>query len=151
MPPVNQPELAPTPAQQPATPPPTPVAQEYKPPGTTNTSPVHNLNTPNVIVMQWLTYAFWGWTALSLSILTGIVLANFINKADMGSFTPYAIAAVLVLLPISFVCDYFYSKHEPGKNTGSAMVVMVIHAVLFALFGVGALIGIVFSLVQFMT
>lgn len=104
-----------------------------------------------LIILQWLTYAFWGWTVLALSVLTGTVLANFIADADTGSFTPYGIAAVLVLLPISFVCDYFYSKREPAKKVGAEVLVMVVHAVIFALFGIGTLIWAVISLVQLAT
>lgn len=104
-----------------------------------------------LVVLQWLTYAFWGWTILALSILTAMVLSSFIAKADTGSFTPYGIAAVLVLLPIAFTCDYFYSKKEPEKKTGAETIVTVIHAVIFALCGIGALITAVFFIVQLFT
>jgi type II secretory pathway pseudopilin PulG len=103
------------------------------------------------IVLQWLTYAFWGWTVLATSILVATVLANLISKSETGGFMPYGIAAVLVLLPISVVCDVFYSKQEPLKKTGAASIVMVIHAVLFALFGIGSLITAVISLVMMFT
>ncbi len=105
----------------------------------------------SLIVLQWLTYAFWGWAVLSLSTLTTMVLSSFITKADTGSFTPYAIAAVLVLLPIAFGCDYFYSKKEPEKKTGPENIVMIIHAVIFALCAIGSLILAVFFLVQIFT
>lgn len=111
-------------------------------------TPAASPNTAGIMILQWLTYAFWGWTVLSLSILTAIVIANFINASNAGGSTPYAIAAVLVLLPISLVCDYFYSRREPAHKTGAATVIMVIHAVIFALFGIGALICAVFGLVQ---
>ncbi len=151
--PTQQPTFQQVPVQPTATPAPIPIQPVTQSAVVaTQAAPTNaNLNTPNVIVMQWLTYAFWGWTALVLSILTATVLANFISGAETGGFTPYAAAAVLVLLPISFVCDLFYSKHEPEKKTGAAMIVMVIHAVLFALFAVGSLIGIVFSIVQLLT
>jgi hypothetical protein len=103
------------------------------------------------IVLQWLTYAFWGWTLLALSVLTGAVVANLISSADTSGFTPYAAAAVLVLLPISFACDSFYIKKEESKKSGAEMLVMVIHAVIFALCGIGALITAVFMLVQLLT
>lgn len=104
-----------------------------------------------LIILQWLTYAFWGWTVLALSVLTTTVIASFIAEADTGGFMPYGIAAVLVLLPISFVVDSFYSKKEPQKKAGAEMLVMVVHAVLFALFAIGALIGAVIALVQLIT
>ncbi len=56
-----------------------------------------------------------------------------------------------MLLPISLVCDYLYSKKEPQRKVGGASVVMIIHAVLFALFGIGSLIWAVFSLVSLLT
>ena len=56
--------------------------------------------------------------------------------------------AVLVLLPISVICDVFYSKREPEKKSGAAAVVMIIHAVIFALFAIGSLITAVFSVVS---
>lgn len=105
-------------------------------------------NSAGQIVLQWLTYAFWGWTLLALSVLASLVIQNLINQFDASGAIPYVLAAVLVLLPLSFVCDLFYRKHEPRKKHGAAMVVMVIHTVIFALFGIGALIFSVFSLVQ---
>jgi hypothetical protein len=119
--------------------PPAPVNQPHQP---TNTG---------AIVMQWLTYAFWGWTVLAMSFLTATVLSSFIGDSDTNFFTPYAIAAILVLLPISIVCDHFYSKEEPAKKTGAASIVLVIHAVLFALFGIGSLIAAVISIVTMIT
>ncbi len=86
-----------------------------------------------------------------MSILTATVLSNVIEGSDTAGFMPYGIAAVLVLLPIAIACDVFYTKYEPAKKTGAASVVMIIHAVLFALFGIGALIGIVISLVTMFT
>lgn len=104
--------------------------------------------SPGLIVLQWLTYAFWGWTLLGLSSLTFIVIYNVIDQADTSATLPYALAAVLVLLPISIVCDLFYTRRETQKKRGANMVVMVIHAVIFALFAIGSLIGAIFSLVQ---
>lgn len=103
------------------------------------------------LILQWLTYAFWGWTVLALSGLTASVIASFIGNSDTGGFTPYAIAAVLVLLPISYVTDFFYSKNEQEKKTGISMAIMVIHAVLFALIGIGSLILGVVMLVSIFT
>jgi competence protein ComGC len=108
-------------------------------------------NTPGTIILQWLTYAFWGWTVLVSGVLATASISNMVLGADTGEFTTYALAAVLVLLPISIVCDIFYSKNEPQKKTGAAMVVMVIHAVLFALIGIGTLITAVFAVVQMLT
>ena len=105
------------------------------------TPEVHKQASAGHIVLQWLTYVFWGWTILGLVWLMVIVLGNAITGNDTSGMVPYAIAASLVLLPISVVCDVFYSRHELRKKTGASMVVMIIHAVIFALFGIGALIS----------
>lgn len=101
-----------------------------------------------IIVLQWLTYAFWGWTVLALSFLTSSVIENVINGSDSNGFVPYGVAAILVLLPIAFICDSLYSKHENQHKSGAEMLVMVIHAVIFALLGIGSLIAAVFSITQ---
>lgn len=103
---------------------------------------------PGILVLQWLSYAFWGWTLLALSALIFIVIFHFINQTDSGNGSLYALAAIVVLLPISLVCDFFYQKHEQKKKTGVSMAIMVIHAVIFALFAIGTLIASLFSLVQ---
>ena len=105
--------------------------------------PVHN--SAGTIVLQWLSYAFWGWLILALIWLMSVILANAITGEPVDAMVPYAMAATIVLLPIAFVTDFFYRKHEPLKKTGAAMVIMVIHAVIFALCGIGVLISAVFS------
>ncbi len=107
----------------------------------------HNTNALTIII-QWLTYAFWGWTVLILSILTYAVFAQLLNSDNASNANYYVISAAIVLLPISFATDFFYSKKETKKKENAAMVVMVIHAVLFALFGIAALIAAVFSFVS---
>jgi hypothetical protein len=104
-----------------------------------------------LLILQWLTYAFWGWTVLALSVLVGTVMASIVANADTGSFTPYGIAAVLVLLPISFICDNIYSKKEDHKKVGVEIITMVIHSVLFALFTIGSLIYTAFAVVRLLT
>ncbi len=138
--PMFQPDVPQQTAAQPA---PQPVAQPIAP-----VAPVDNRPTPGIIVLQWLTYAFWGWTLLALSALTFMVIFNLLNKTDSGFSSLYALAAIVVLLPISLACDHFYQKHETKKKQGASMVVMVIHAVIFALFAIGALIASLFSAVQ---
>jgi hypothetical protein len=95
-----------------------------------------------------LTYAFWGWTVLALSSLTVSILTSFFLDTETGEFTAYIIAAVLVLLPVAFVCDLFYSRKEPAKKTGPALAIMVIHAVIFAFIAIGSLITAVFMIVS---
>lgn len=100
----------------------------------------HRANAPGVVVLQWLTYAFWGWLIVGIIWLVSVILINTILKESVSEVVPYAIAASIVLLPIAFVTDLLYRKHEPVKKTGAAMVIMVIHAVIFALLGIGAFI-----------
>lgn len=118
---------------------------------TTPAAPVQTQSSAGIIILQWLTYAFWGWTVLALSFLTTSIIANLIDDADTGWFTAYGIAAVLVLLPISFAVDRSYSKKEPRKKIGSEVLVMVVHAVLFALLAIGSLIVAVVALVTTFT
>lgn len=142
----------PTPAAapQPAALPPQPSAVPPPQAPAPAQAPAHH-DDAGTIILQWLTYAFWGWTVLILSVLTYTVFMDFLDQGDGSSFSYYIISAALVLLPISFVCDYLYSKKEPPKKTGAASIVMVVHAVLFALFGIGSLIWGVFSLVFLIT
>lgn len=105
--------------------------------------PTHN--SAGVVVLQWLTYAFWGWLILGMIWLITVILVNALLNESVSTTVPYAIAASVVMLPIAFVTDFFYRKHEPPKKSGAAMVIMVIHAVLFALLGIGALIIAVFT------
>jgi len=111
-----------------------------------------NSNTPGALVLQWLTYAFWGWTVLALAWLTAVSVGHFIDKPSTDysgvSNIAYSLAAVVVLFVIALICDVLYSRREPLHKTGAATVIMIIHAVLFALFGIGALIVAVFAVVS---
>lgn len=107
--------------------------------------PKTQVNTPGVLILQWLTYAFWGWLIIGLIWLITVILTNAITGADVSGIVPYAIAATVVILPIAFVTDLFYRKYEPAAKTGAATVIMVIHAVIFALLGIGALITSAFT------
>ena len=101
-------------------------------------------NTPQVIITQWLSYAFWGWLMAALMWTAIIILLLIIKNETNSDMVPYAVASVFVLLPIAFITDWLYRRHEPAKKTGIAAVVMVIHAVIFALISIGTLIGAVF-------
>lgn len=136
----SQPAAPEQPSQQ-DTPPAAPVAPS-------SPTPAPHVNTPGVIVLEWLSYAFWGWLILSHIWLLSVILINAISGQSVSSVIPYAIASGVVLLPIAFLTDFFYRKHEPLKKTGAAMVIMVIHAVLFALLGIIALITMVFNILN---
>ena len=133
----------------PATQPQPVVAQPLAAPQAT-AAPVHN--SPGLLVLQWLTYAFWGWTVLALAWLTSISVSHFVDSSSgsgyFDSMIAYSLAAVIVLFVISLVCDIFYAKQEPEHKTGAAMVIMIIHTVIFALFGIGSLIIAVFAIVR---
>lgn len=104
---------------------------------------------PSEIILQWLTYAFWAWTAASATALSTTIFANYIAKnIDSTQIGAYLLASLIVLLPISIICDYFYKKHEPTKKHGPAGLVMIVHTVLFALIAIGGLITAVFALVS---
>lgn len=102
-------------------------------------------STAGTLVLQWLTYAFWGWFIGALTWLIGVLLTNALLGEAVNTILPYAIAATVVLFPLAFVCDFFYRKHEPLRKAGAAMVIMLIHAVIFALIAIGSLIVAVFT------
>jgi hypothetical protein len=100
------------------------------------------------LVLQWLTYAFWGWFALAVLWLGAVVYAFLVSGSDSNDWTgivSYPIASVLVLLIVAAVVDFFYRRREPAKKEGFATAVMVIHTVIFALCGIGALVASVFA------
>ena len=103
--------------------------------------------TPGVLVLQWLTYAFWGWTLIALAILTFMVIYYLLDQREFGDGLLYAVTASVILLPMSLICDFFYRKHETIKKQGASVILMIIHAVIFALLGIGSLIFSLFSLV----
>lgn len=109
-------------------------------------SPQHN--SAGTIVLQWLSYAFWGWLIVGLLWLMGIVLVNALLGESTNETLPYALAASIVVLPLAFIADLFYRKKEPVRKTGAAMVIMTVHAVLYAILGITALIIAVFTVVN---
>lgn len=125
------PQPVPTQFQQPMQP------QSNQPSPAPAVQDAHNSGT---FVLQWLTYAFWGWTVLAMSFLVTSVVYNFVSGNDDSGFAVFGVASVLILLPISVICDIIYAKQEPAKKVGPASIIMVIHAVIFALFGIAALV-----------
>lgn len=105
-------------------------------------------NSPSVAIFQWLSYAFWGWTAVA----TATLIATCVNFALNGytsnyEAVAYVVATALVLLPIAFLCDVLFSRREHDEKSRIGTVIMVIHVVLYALVAVAALATLVFSLV----
>ena len=101
-------------------------------------------SSAGIIVLQWLTYAFWGWLIVGLLWLLGVILTNALLGEPVANMVPYAIAASVVALPLAFFTDLLYRKHEPLTKTGGSAVVMILHAVLYALLGIASLIVAVF-------
>lgn len=142
----SKPDEQPTPPQV-APPAFTPVATDVVP-------GVKQLN-PITLVLQWLTYAFWGWFALAMSWLSYVSFLFFTDASNRGdsdwsTIVAYPIAAVVVLFLMAAVTDFFYMRREPAHKTGVATAIMVIHTVIFALCGVGLVVAAVFTVIQLM-
>ena len=109
-------------------------------------------NSTATLTIQWLSYAFWGWLALSLTWLSAIVFNFFVdsasNASDIGDSIIYPVSATIVLLIICVITDFFYSKREPVKKEGSANLLMIVHTVIFSLLAVAAAITAVFSVLN---
>ncbi len=106
-------------------------------------------NTPGIAIVEWLSYAFWGWVILFTTILIGIATDYAFNGySSVYSPVSYVIAAALVLLPFAVIADVLFSRHERNRKVSAGAVIMVIHAVLFTLLAVAALATTVFSLVN---
>lgn len=127
------------------------TAVESKPDAERPTANSHGAVSPATLILQWLTYAFWGGTILALSVLTFLVIFNLINGSDSETASLYTLAAIIVLLPISLVCDALYQKREPRKKIGASAAILAIHAVIFALVGIGILISGLFSIIGLIT
>ena len=112
-----------------------------------STKPVAKAN-PGQIILQWLTYAFWGWTAFFASMLAASIASHYLIASSDDSAALYALAAVVILLPLSIVSDIMYSKREPSKKSGDSSVITIVHAVLFALIAIGGVVSVAFSVVQ---
>lgn len=105
-----------------------------------------------ILVLQWLTYAFWFWLSLSISWLAGVVVNYYISNKDSlyivwSTLLAYPLASVIITFLIALVADKFYSKYEPAKKVGGANVIMLLHVVPFVLLSIGALITLVFALI----
>ncbi len=101
-------------------------------------------------VLQWLSYAFWFWFAISTTWLAGAVISYFIRQNqqdDWAQALVYPLSAVITLLLISVVTDVLYAKYEQAKKSGAGYVIMLLHVVPFILIVIGSLVAGVFSLI----
>lgn len=140
-------------AEQPIVPPAEPLVAPVVAPATAAPAvpAAATQNSGGSLVLQWLSYAFWFWFSISLSILAGVVINYFISGSkddEWSSQLAYPLASVIIMLIIALVTDRFYAKHEPAKKTGSANVIMLLHVVPFILIAIGSLVTIVFSLIS---
>ena len=128
-------------------PPVEPVAASVSP--APSLQPEPKAQSGGVLVLQWLTYAFWFWFAMSLTWLAGVVINFFVagsaSSGEWGGTLAYPLASVIIMLIIALVTDFFYGRHEPAKKVGGANVIMLLHVVPFVLFAIGALVTIVFA------
>lgn len=114
---------------------------------TTTVKPTHSsaLN----IVLQWLVYVFWFWTLAVLgTVLSGVLIDIFVDSTQDSTWIIYAAAPLVVLLPLASVSDRYYKKVEPREKHGFAAVVMVVNAIIAALCAVGAVVAIVYALLD---
>lgn len=115
----------------------------------TEKTPLRPVQNSGVLVLQWLSYAFWLWFHIATAVLVGMVINYHVSSSNAdvwGSQMAYPLAAVMIMLAIALVTDYFYTRFEPEKKTGGANVIMLLHIVPFILIAIGALVTIVFSL-----
>lgn len=129
---------------------PTPTVMTIQVPAAEPTTPAQQ--SGGILVLQWLTYAFWFWLSISISWLAGVVVNYYIaNKGSSyivwSMLLAYPLASVIITFLIALVADKFYSKHEPTKKVGGANVIMLLHVVPFVLLSIGALITLVFALI----
>jgi hypothetical protein len=110
-------------------------------------------STPLTLLVQWLMYAFYGWTILALNYLIGSDIFHYLggnSTSSLDGAAIYAVTASLVLLAIAVTANLVYAKREPQQKSGAASAIMIIHALIFAILGILSLIAAVFILVAFL-
>lgn len=112
-------------------------------------------NQPGVLVLQWLTYAFWLWFAGSMVWLVGVTIAFFISNdpdsigmREVGAELAYPLAATIIMLIVALVCDVIYSRFESPRKRGGSAIIMLIHAVLFGLATVASMVTALFATIM---
>lgn len=108
------------------------------------------ISTPALVTMQWLTYVFWALTSIAAVYLMSVIteyLLGLDSEATTESIA-YAVAAAFILLPIAFVLDIFFSRHEDNSKSSAFSVVKVVHSVIFAVVSIIALITAVFNIIN---
>lgn len=106
--------------------------------------------SPGLVVLQWLSYAFWGLAVFALAYVVYTTTLYYIDTTN--DVTPeavvYGVAALFILSPLAIVADIFHSRRESANKHAVSAVVMVIHAVLAALIALVSLVVLVFTSVS---
>ena len=100
-------------------------------------------STSGSLILQWLTYAFWGWCVVVIGFATGVVANYFYagrDAVDWSEPVAYSLAALVVLAIVALVTDLLYTRREPVVKTGVASMLMLVHTVIFVLAAIGLLI-----------
>lgn len=107
-------------------------------------------STGGVMVLQWLSYAFWGWFGVAMGWLSAVTIAYFVhgNSSDITSSLAYPLASVIVMFALAAVTDILYVRREPLHKQGGANAIMLVHTVLFVLIAVGAAVTALFALIS---
>ena len=112
------------------------------------TTPTHNSGA--TMVLQWLSYAFWGWFGVAMGWLSGVTIGYFVsgNSADITSSLAYPLASVIVMFILAAVTDFLYVRREPLHKQGGPNAIMLVHVVLFVLIAVGSAVTGLFALIS---
>jgi len=103
-----------------------------------------------IITLQWLTYLFWGLAVLATNILVSVLVSFWVMPrfSESSESVAYAVAASLIVMPIAFVCDVFFSKREDNLKSPIASIGRVVFTIIYALASLGGLVSLVFNLIN---
>lgn len=106
----------------------------------------NTINTPTLVLVQWLSYVFWALTIIAISYVASSIIAFYVdvNTTTFVEQVAYGVVAVVILVPLAIIADVFYGRYEDTRKSIALSVVHVIHSVLFALAAIGALITLAF-------
>lgn len=101
------------------------------------------------LILEWLTYAFWGWFGVAIMWLGAVTIDFFVGaSSDIGAAVAYPLAATIVMIIVALVTDKFYAKREPEHKTGVANIIVLVHVVLYVLVAVGSFVVALFSIIS---
>lgn len=101
------------------------------------------------IILQWLAYSFWFWSLCLIGAsLSGVLIHIFVRPDAESTWILYSAAPLIVLLPLAAITDRYYKQMEPREKHGIAAILMVIHAVVACLSAVGAMVAVVYAILN---